>query len=89
MIYNGLIIALAVLGIYYLLDSFVWQFKNSDVKKWEKPLYACHICMTSIWGTFFYFALGFDLDVFTFITTIGISAAFNMIIYSFVDKLQA
>lgn len=91
MIELGAILAVLVLGTFYLLDSLVWTFLEYDKyrdKKWLKPIVLCHICMTSFWGTFWYILISNDISVSHYAQSLAVSAFFNILFYSVIERIE-
>lgn len=65
--------ALSIIGLHEVVEALVWQFTgksidtivlswNNDEIKWDKvmkPIILCPLCMSSVWGTIFYFTYCF------------------------------
>ena len=68
-----LLSALSIIGLHEVVEALVWQFTgrsidtivlswSSDDVNWGKvmkPIILCPLCMSSVWGTIFYFTFSF------------------------------
>lgn len=68
-----LLSALSIIGLHEVVEVLVWQFTgrsidtivlswSSDDINWGKvmkPIILCPLCMSSVWGTIFYFTFCF------------------------------
>ena len=68
-----LLSALSIIGLHEVVEVLVWQFTgrsidtivlswSSDDINWGKvmkPIILCPLCMSSVWGTIFYFTFSF------------------------------
>lgn len=68
-----LLSALSIIGLHEVVEALVWQFTgrsidtivlswSSDEINWGKvmkPIILCPLCMSSVWGTIFYFTFCF------------------------------
>lgn len=102
MIELSLSIAIFTLGVHYLLLYLFGENRYYNVYRQSflaQPLYACHLCMTSVWGSigylfsqrFFQFGIEYDLWQFNaehFALIVGMSALFNMLIYNTIERIQ-
>lgn len=62
--------SLAVTGTYFTIKEFLWTFNDSckfnefysDGMGWYyKPLFTCVTCMSSVWGTIYYWSISLGL----------------------------
>ena len=65
--------ALSILGLHNAVDTLVghltgrslssivdkWSSDTLRLDKWLKPVILCPVCMSSVWGTIFYFTFSF------------------------------
>jgi len=65
-----LLTSLAITGTYFAIKEFVWTFRLNqgefdfiyESSPWYyKPLFTCITCMSSIWGTFYYWVISIGL----------------------------
>ncbi len=68
-----LLSALSIIGLHEVVESLVWQFTGRSIDtiifswstekiRWDKvmkPIILCPLCMSSVWGTIFYFTYCF------------------------------
>ena len=65
-----LLTSLAVTGTYFTIKEFLWTFRTSDghfdfiyeAYPWYyKPLFTCITCMSSLWGSAYYWIISLGL----------------------------
>lgn len=65
-----LLTSLAITGTYFAIKEFVWTFGDKENIEYTygeslhwsfKPLFTCITCMSSIWGTFYYWVISIGL----------------------------
>jgi len=68
-----LLSALSIIGLQQVVEVLVWDFTGKSIDtiiyswntkniKWQKvlkPVILCPLCMSSVWGTIFYFTFSF------------------------------
>ena len=68
-----LLSALSIIGLHEVVGALVWHFAGKSIStvvlswdndeiKWDKvmkPIILCPLCMSSVWGTIFYFTYCF------------------------------
>lgn len=68
-----LLSALSIIGLNQVVEVLVWDFTGKSIDtiiyswntkniKWQKvlkPIILCPLCMSSVWGTIFYFTFSF------------------------------
>lgn len=68
-----LLSALSIIGLQQVVEVLVWDFTSKSIDtiiyswntkniKWQKvlkPVILCPLCMSSVWGTIFYFTFSF------------------------------
>ena len=68
-----LLSALSIIGLHEVVEALVWQFTGKSIDtivlSWSsneinwgkvmKPIILCPLCMSSVWGTIFYFTFCF------------------------------
>lgn len=75
-----------------ILGWFPYLIEKTFLNKLRKPLYDCLVCMSSIWGSLFFYILSvlfcFDISIWNTLIAVFVIAGFG-IIYSIIITLPS